>query len=354
MRCLAVLSLAVALAGCVTVNLHRAEQPTVIDGPSVQRMIDKRLVPILKTQHPTLSFAPSNCPATINVANGSVEHCVLPIGGTSIPVRVAAGTATEPFYVSFEGSVVDTQQLEQYNDNLLRADYEVKGTSVCPLPRVRLMKTGESVHCKVLGLGHESHFEVKMLTGGKPWYSRPTGVSNPAWSTNMLALHRAGRTTLLKGVTMARFIQSDVQSSSKLEGVRPLPGRVECPAMLDLSGKKHAMCYLKSPYGTVHYDVSIDDKSGWQEKPLDGGFDGSRVSRMAAEDLNERLSEAGLNAQVTVACPPGIHIFPVHSAFYCDMTVNGQWRRLMVEAGEGGTVRWRVAPESSPSPPPAR
>ena len=47
-----------------------------------------------------------------------------------------------------------------------------------------------------------------------------------------------------------------------------------CPAVLDLSGKRHALCHMKTPYGTVRYDVSIDDVNGWREVPLDDGVDG--------------------------------------------------------------------------------
>ena len=100
-------------------------------------------------------------------------------------MRVAAGSLRVGLWVSFEGSVVDIRQIEEFNDGILRGKYEVKGTSACPAPRVRLMKTGQSVGCKVLGLGKESHFEVKMLPGEKPWFSRPTGPQSRLDNENL-------------------------------------------------------------------------------------------------------------------------------------------------------------------------
>lgn len=342
-----------ATAGCVTVNLHRDTPVTTTDGASVQRVIDKRLAAYLKSEDANLTFAPSRCPATIDVGGGNVQHCILPIDGVDIPVKVVSGAPSQLFKVDLDGGVIDTHAIEWGMGERVMAENHLKVTAVCPPPRIHLIKTGEVVRCTIYGLGRASHFDVKLMPSGKFWTSRPSGVRDPQWFTDTLSRHKQGRTTQVSGAAIAGFIEEggrekNVMAAQKLSSVK-----VECPPVLDLSRKNHAVCTSRVKGLTVHYDVSIDDVNGLRYSSLDLVVDGNQMEHLMAKDMNEQLSENGYASSAAVACKHGIYLVQVGVPIFCDVTIGGKWNRLQVDTQADGSFRWHIAAGDAASSPAA-
>jgi hypothetical protein len=335
------LFLPLALMGCL--SLHAGYFGDAIDGRDVERVIDKRLTPTMRSFSPKLRFEPSTCPDRIDVSRGRVVHCSLMIGATRIPVRVAYSGPPQDFKVSFEGTVFDMGGVETFVRELLRTSYGVRASVRCGTPRVRLLSAGVDLTCRLLGSRKLSLFRIKTLANGKLWFETPRGLQEAKWMRDGLQKHKEGKPTLVDGSAIAAWIDSDITSSSAAMSIQRIPGHPICPARLDLTGKRHAHCHLAFRGRTLRYDVSIDDRAGLREGPLDAVIDGGKVQREAERDINERLAEVGLASDAAVACTKSVIVVPIHGKFYCDLTIAGQWRRLLVEVGESGAVRWRVA-----------
>ncbi|MBV8654439.1 MAG: DUF4333 domain-containing protein [Candidatus Eremiobacteraeota bacterium] len=108
--------------------------------------------------------------------------------------------------------------------------------------------------------------------------------------------------------------------------------------MVDLSGKNRAVCILSVDEYHVRQAVWIDNVNGIRSRPLDALVDKTYVQRFAQNDINNRLTEHGLQPDAAIDCGTGVIVVTPPATFNCKMTGGGRKFRLevVVDDASGG------------------
>jgi len=340
------------LAACVRVTAGVVGDD--VSGSDVQRAIDANIGPFLAGRIPNLKISPSRCPSRLDVSDGKVAHCVLPVDGVDLPIRVVyKGPDPQGLNVNLDGSFFETAAIDSFVERQLHASYGIAVKAHCPGPVVQVLQPGTLFSCAITGSPLVKTVRLKALSRGMLFqYNVPGLRSGESDPDNALTKHKRGEPVILKGSELEAYLSRSYLPLS------PMATRlaISCPEITDLSGRNHVICQLhvRGMNVSQRIDVSITEPNGFHELPLDAIIDKQRVQRLAQNDLNSRLQQNGDAADATVDCGTGIIAAPAPGQFTCKATAGGKSYDLIVTVEDfKGTVHWHgveVTPTPSASP----
>jgi len=314
-------------------------------GKSVQQKIDDTIAPLIASYYPKLKIEPSRCEPIIEIAQGTMGTCTLPVNEVPLNIRVASAGPPDMFKVDFGGAFFfDMSAVERIIETTLSNSYQIKGIAQCGNPRERLLKPRTYFSCKVLGSSLVRSMRLMTTVTGQVFVFNVPGlkVKSPI-PGSLLTLHKDGRTAIAPGAGVERFIQQVQMSASSASA----NFTIKCPEEMDLTGTKHGACTATLPGLKIaqRIGVWIDDAVGFRVRPIDAVVDRSKVQRMAQDDLNRRLSDNGDTADARVECDKGLIVVEPPGTFDCKARAGGKRYKLVVEVENfQGAVRWRGIP----------
>ncbi len=336
------------LAACVRVTAGVAGDD--VSGSDAQRTIDANIGPFLAGRIPNLKIAPSRCPSRLDASYGKVAHCVLPVDGVDLPIKVVyKGPDPQGFNVNLDGSFFETATIDSFVERQLHASYGIAAKAHCPGPVVQVLQPGTLFSCSITGTPLVKTVRLKALSRGMLFqYNVPGLRSRESDPDNALTKHKEGEPVILKGSELEAYLSRSYLPLS------PMAARLtaSCPESVDLSGRNHAICllHIRGLNVSQRIDISINEPNGFHELPLDAIIDKQRVQQLAQNDLNRRLRENGDAADATVDCGVGIIAVPAPGQFTCKATVGGKAYILIVGVEDfKGTVHWHAV-EATPIP----
>lgn len=338
------LAVVLCLSACA-VSVRHAD---AVQGKAVEQKINETIAPLIKSYYPQLKIDPSRCEPIIEISQGTMGKCTLPVNGVPLGIRVASAGPPDMFKVDFGGAFFfDMASDEKIIENSLANNYtvSVKGVAHCGEPRERLLLPGTYLTCFVDGAPLVHSVRLKVSPNGQIFVFNVPGLKVAgALPDSLLTLHKEGKEVILPGADVAAYIQklwSEDATSSAFHAV------VTCPTQMDLTGSKHGVCKAAIP-GLETPDrlgFWIDPVVGFHMRPIDAVIDRGRVQRMAQDDLNRRLVDNGDAADAVVKCSPGLVVVEPPGTFDCEATAAGKRYRLVVNVQDWrGTVSWHGVP----------
>jgi hypothetical protein len=338
------LAVALCLSACA-VSVRHAD---AVQGKAVQQKIGETIAPLIKSYYPQLKIEASQCEPIIEISQGTMGKCTLPVNGVPLEIRVASAGPPDMFKVDFGGKFFfDMASDEKIIENSLANNYtvSVKGVARCGEPRERLLLPGTYLTCIVDGTPLVHSVRLKVSPNGQIFVFNVPGLKVAGTLPgSLLTLHKEGKTVFVSGVDVAAYIQklwAEDATSSAFHAV------VTCPVQMDLTGEKHGVCTAAIP-GVETPDrlgFWIEPVVGFHMRPIDAVIDRAKVQKMAQDDLNRRLVDNGNAADAVVTCEPGVVVIEPPGTFECKASAAGKAYRLVVNVQDWkGTVTWHGIP----------
>ena len=327
-------------AGC-SFNLRHAD---AVQGGAVQQKIDETIAPLIKSYYPKLKIEPSRCEPIIEISQGTMGTCTLPVNGVPLEIRIASSGPPDMFKVDFGGAFFfDIAAVEKIIENTLANNYQVpvKAVAHCGEPRERLLRPGTYFACTIAGSPLVHSVRLKATSNGQVFVFKVPGLKvSSALPDSLLTLHKQGRAAIVSGAHVVAYIK---QSLATDDTSSALHMTFSCPAQLDLTGAKRGVCTASIPNLSTpqRLGVWIDDAVGFRTRPIDAVVDQTKVQRMAQDDLNRRLIDNGDAADAVVVCDKGLIVVDPPATFDCKATAAGKRYKLVVNVEDyKGTVTW--------------
>jgi hypothetical protein len=263
-----------------------------VNGRSVERLIDTKLAPLLKSSDPTLLIGRARCAGRLDVSKGKTAYCSLPVNDVDLPVSLYLGTQLQGAKISLDG-VFDVPLSDSDLDE------------------------------------------------GAARVARPARVSPTSrrFLADALAMHDRGERVILTGSDVDAYL--DRFYLSTLHANRP--GTVACPQSVDLSGENHVICAIQWQGNlTQHIDIFLlgDNYTVLRQEAI---VDRPRVSQTVEASLNRQSVDRGDPADAKVDCGPGLKVVAVNGRFSCPATANGDsFTIIFTVENADGLVNWYV------------
>jgi hypothetical protein len=345
-RIAAVAAAVAALSGCVPQLFVHVEKPAEdLTGESVQRTIDQQYASLLSSW-PELHARPSICPEHLDLRGGKVGHCRLPVSDAVLPIAVSAGKVPGSYDMRPERALLAARRLESDLGESLSRDYGVPLTLACGPPAAMVLAVGTRFRCALRGAGTRARYvDLKVVAlDGKVFVYRLPGMHRAFELGPYLTAHKHGQPTRVPGAAVERMISA---ASFRVANGKRVRATAVCPALLDLSGAKHARCTMSAAGHRLAYDTWIDEPNGIHIAPLQVIISTKRVRDEAAKRLTEKLRAAGSTDMVSVDCGPDrLVVYAPKDTFPCAvLTSDGKSRPLTVTVVDvAGTVNYYVPP----------
>jgi hypothetical protein len=165
-----------ATAGCA--GSASAAFGSDVDGHAVERAIDTKIMPSIRSQEPNLTIAPSVCADALDVSNGKIAHCTVSIDGVPIPIRVVYNGPPDDFKADLDGRLFPMADVERMEDRVLLKSYGVTARVSCGKPIVRLYRSGSDFRCAVTGSPKVTRLHLRATPLGIFTYN-PPGLKPP-------------------------------------------------------------------------------------------------------------------------------------------------------------------------------
>ncbi len=339
-----ILTVALCLSACA-VSVRHAD---AVQGKAVQQKIDETISPLMKSYYPNLKIEPSQCEPIIEITQGTMGKCTLPVNGVPLEIRVASAGPPDMFKVDFDGKFFfDMASDEKIIENSLANNYTVpvKGIAHCGEPRERLLLPGTYLTCTVDGTPLVHSVRLKVSPNGQIFVFNVPGLKVAGTlPDSLLTLHKEGKIVIVSGVDVAAYIQKLWDEDSTSNAFHAV---VTCPVQMDLTGTKRGVCTAAIP-GLQTPDrlgFWIEPVVGFHMRPIDAVIDRAKVQKMAQDDLNRRLVDNGNAADAVVICDPGLVVIEPPGTFECKASAAGKAYRLVVNVQDWkGTVTWHGIP----------
>ncbi|MBV8281746.1 MAG: DUF4333 domain-containing protein [Candidatus Eremiobacteraeota bacterium] len=310
-----------------------------LDVNEVKHTIDTKLGGYLASYDSGLKIGPSRCPDHIDVSGGKTARCTLEVDGGELPIRVVYFGPPQNFKANFDGVFVEMNRVEKLEQEQLLNDYRISAKVHCPGSRVALLKVGATFKCAVEGSPKVSSVAVKVLNDkGMIYTYDPPGLTKDEPFAAPVAAHRQGQRSVVDGRALEHWITTSARILNSVTSTRKHNLSASCPTMVDLSGKNRAVCILSVDEYHVRQAVWIDNVNGIRSRPLDALVDKTYVQRFAQNDINNRLTEHGLQPDAAIDCGTGVIVVTPPATFNCKMTGGGRKFRLevVVDDASGG------------------
>ncbi len=335
-------SAAISVAAC-SFNFRHAD---AVQGRAVQQKIDETVAPLLKSYYPNLNIAPSECDPIIEISQGTMGTCTLPVNSVPLEIRVASAGPPDMFKVDFGGAFFfDMSGVEKVIENTLVQNYQINAVAHCGDPRERLLQPGTYWTCAVEGSPRVRSIRVKAASNGQVFVFNVAGLKVASVIPDyLLTLHKEGRAAVVRGTAVEAYIQ---QAQAFNPNSNSAHLAVTCPSQMDLTGSKHGVCTVKIPNVNTpqRIGVWINDAVGFGVRPIDAVIDRKKAQTMAQDDFNRRLTDNGDTADAVVACQTGIIVIQPPGTFDCRVTAGGKRYKLVFTVEDyKGTVSWKGIP----------
>lgn len=329
---LAVFCLAAAAPGSMTLS-----------GASAEKIVFAQVVAPLRSFDSSLAISAPSCPNTLDLSNGKIGYCTLTVNGETEKVPLAYLKAAHQFGVP-ASSVYEMGRLEQTEAVALSAQDGVPATVDCGAPRLRIYLVGTVFSCKVTGDPKNAVLQLKAGPNGQI-ANLNAEFRAPKWATDAIALHDAGKPTVLAGPNVEAFLTKLLQMNAAADAKQASAIAVKCPAALDVSGTKHAQCVVTYNGLTLRRDVFIDRATGLRSASVDAYVDLARVQESAQAGFNDYLRREGKSADGTVRCSSGAKVVTPPAKFNCAADADGQAYRVEVSVPDAsGSASWEFVP----------
>ncbi|MDB5043777.1 MAG: hypothetical protein JWN27_4503 [Candidatus Eremiobacteraeota bacterium] len=305
---------ALLLCGCawmpspLNISVHTGKIGDDVPGDAVARTINVQITPVVRSVEPALRPGAASCPAHLDISEGKVGHCTLPVGGIAVPIAVTSGKEFATFFVRIDGVLLPMSKVERYLAAHILREYDVRATASCGDPRVRVIAVGSHIRCAIRGKGIPGQIEFKVTNaaGNVFIYRFPhMQLRDATLFGPYLTLHRAGRPTIMPGAVLAALIRRTAIDTEDPDAARMLRGlRVDCPARADLTGDRHVQCSVSVDAGTMPYEAWIDGTATFQVRAQRTLANTKRISLIAARYYENKLEAAQLPRRVSVDCGP--------------------------------------------------
>ena len=341
-----------ALTGC---SIHFGDFPQE-SGADAEQLINDQLVTRLRVEFPTAKISTSSCPSTMDLSDGHVGYCAIPVDHLRYSIRVWFDAKSGQVHVQGIGTLFSMSTVEHYVQTTLM-EY-VMGISIpavnCGKPRIRVYSTGARFSCFLGGRYKGLRVWLKDLNdGGALFVYRPKQIPESPeqleWD-RFLAMHKRGEATLVPGIFLERDMRRALQTSSALqakssEGLKPPTyGSVTCPNIVDLSGTRHGRCLEEMNGVPVRVDVWIDNTGSWNESNLDYAYYLPQIRQLAERYYTKLLLSAGFMRAVTVDCgAQRLVVVTPPATRKCSISVTNEKKEQMdIRFEKGGTFKFYV------------
>jgi hypothetical protein len=346
----------VAAAGC---SVHFGNFPQV-SGKDAQTLIDDQIVTRLRVGLPNVRVSASSCPATMDLSDHHVGHCVIRVAQLAYPVKVWFDSTTGQLRVLGTGSVFMMNTVENYTQTTLKQ--YVAGATIpvnCGQPRVRLYAIGEQFSC-VLG-GRYSGVRVwlkNMNAKAMLFVFRPKQIPETpeqlAWD-RAAAKHKRGEQTFVPGSLVEGEIRSaeredqDLRETAKTNSGHLALTGVTCPQTIDVSGIRHGRCLEYISGKPLRVDIWIDKTGSWNEISLDNAYYLPDITRYAVEYYRKLLLAGGFIRNIRVNCGAGrlIIVTPPATQKCSIKTGDEDWRPMHIQFRRGGSFEFYIPARNS-------
>lgn len=162
--------------------------------------------------------------------------------------------------------------------------------------------------------------------------------------------HTKGQQTTIDGSTVSEFIDNELSDEWRIvHGGRNAWGRVRCPALLDVTGARHAHCTAEFDGQTVHFDFWIEGQNVRFIR-TDAILDMQLIQRSGQQLLGQALATGGFSERALIECKGAYRVVPMPSDTYCDAMIGTRPARLRIHLLDTqGHYKMNVV-FSSPSP----
>ena len=318
------------------------------DRTTIENAIDQKLPTEYHQLAPELPLGHASCPdEPMNLEDGQTGRCAFELGALSIPVTVSLDSGGQ-LQFSTQNDFFDTRHIESYvaknssqsNGSAVRAD--------CGSPRYRVLESGATIACTIHRGGATTPVTVTIGDGGRIAVSSPTSASAPAGDITqpLIAKHVAGRPVIVAGSTIEQAFKDDLAQMRAANASTGLViGDLLCPAKVDLSDTKRAVCSLDLSGKPIRVAFWIDGTE-WHTETLDVAFSRSVVEARAVSYYQALERNNGFTVPIAVHCPwPDVVVFTPPASRDCVLHIANQQRRLTIQIPDRtGRYRYNVAP----------
>jgi hypothetical protein len=337
---------AAAAAICVVACNLNFKYADAVQGTVVQQKIDETVAPLLTSYYPKLKIGPSQCESIIQITQGTMGTCTLPVNGVPLQIRVASAGPPDMFKVDFGGAFFfHMPTVEKMIETTLVQNYRINAVAECGDPRERLLQPGTYFTCAVKGSPQVHSVRLKAAANGQVFEFNVPGLKVASLLPDAdLTLHKEGKVVVVSGTAVEAYIQQIAAFAPNSNGK---PVAVTCPSRMDLTGNKRGVCTVKILNQSTPQRIAvwISEAMGFAVRPIDAVIDRTRVQSAAQDDLNRRLADNGDAADAVVVCKPGVVVIQPPKTFYCKATAAGKRYRLEVRVEDyKGYTTWRAIP----------
>jgi hypothetical protein len=283
-------------------------------GSQVETVINGAPLANLVFEYPEISFGNAACPKHVNLAGSTIGKCMIPVGGTTIPVEVISDPQGRfGFGIRISQIIVERARAESAFQSEIEAGSGLSGPARCPGAAVRIVAVMKTVSCTIRLRGRD-------IKGLLTAYQRERlDVSSPAELLQRLFLQpqyvRAGviPKAVAEPIIRTHMLARDVR-------LRGMIGLVSCPGrVLDLRNGRHVSCSVSINGQPLSVIVSLPDTLDVETTKVivfrDRVVDGLRSLLVRTYGMEPFTIDCGAN---------GIALMEPGSSFACNITRPGQ------------------------------
>lgn len=342
------------IAGCMNVPL-RAVNTSVLSGAAVEQTIDTVVGGQLRSDDPTMTISPSQCPSQLDISSTPPPTCTITVNRVPIRVLITPNGPPPGFNVRLRGEIFERRIVEREVAD--EAEQAIGGhlRASCPIANIIVVPVKMSFVCRITGARQPASMTVTADKTGKMTTrlnSKSARLMSPLDHAlqRIIDQHRTGGGATVDGSTVSEFIATQLAREWAItRGGPSLWGDVRCPAVVDVSGTNHAHCSALFDGQTVHTDFWVEGENVHYQR-TDAILDMALLQRTSQQSFGQLLATGGFSQRALVSCKGRYAVVRVPSDTYCDVLIGTEPARIRIHVLDIlGHVNMNVV-FSSPSP----
>jgi hypothetical protein len=316
---------------------------------TIEKTIDVKMPTMFHQMEPNLPLGHAHCPeGLMEFQHGKVGHCTFDVGMISIPLSITMDAQHRIQYTT-DASFFDMDHLESYVQSQFLQLYAVHATIECGYPRYRVLKPGSKLSCEIHGANLPASVELKIMDNGTVFVYNPPGLKTPGseMTQPLIKEHLAGHAVIVRGDVVERIFDVVVRPAFQANAASQhmQPGSMSCPATVDLSADKRAICVIEVMGKQLRISFWIQGRD-WRAETLDDAFSRSSMEAAALKYYSELVRDNGISTKIAVHCPgPEVFVVTPPAKHDCDIMVGHDRHRLTLNfTNRDGRVSYYVWP----------
>lgn len=312
-----------------------------LKGSDVEQAITTGLVPFVQSQNWKLPIGDAMCPDHIDLSQGP-GHCTLPVGGVALPIHVIYDIGLDKWRTNFDGSLYASSEVETSVETQMQSTYGVSTKAQCDMPVATTLEAGALIHCGITGVQQAATITLKTLPDGKDgFYLYPVpGLTNVLpFVDTATAAHNGHVQVLLTGAQLETFVDRWVSTEGLRGASRSDFGKARCPASVDLTGAKNAICLVSIDRNDLRYKVWIDDE-GFEVSVLDAAMSKPDMEQFVINAIKQQLPADQSAMPISVNCgDSNVIVAPAPGSFSCSVRIgSAKGKAHVVVENNNGTI----------------